>query len=478
MTIPSHLLSFAHRMGHADASSVPEPERMKGSFATVDRFMRAIPALYLTWGLPFLLALVILVPPWQHPDEPEHFLRTAQVADGELFSQRWGATAGGLSDPAVAGAVLPFNSVPFHTELKVDAPMYASAHRFRWSTAREVTSFPHTAIYPPLLYAPGVLAVWVGRAANFTVVQTLYLARAANALASALVTFGALVLARRSRAALAVVAILPMTVALYASASKDALTISLVLLAVGAIDRIINERRAATRSETLMIAIALLFPALARPPYVLLSGLLLLTASSKSLRPWLAGGAVIICSAIWWIYAARTSMVELPPGDSSAQIALSVANPTHAVVVFWRTLLHRWSEIGEEMIGVLGWLDTRLPLPLIQLATVVLLLSLLAASAGPARKPWLPLILIGAGLVAIFLAIYVTFSPPGAPTVDTLQGRLFLPLAALLPLALPQVPSFGTRMVPWAAAGIAILALLEPALVIRVLAVRYYLPLS
>ena len=51
------------------------------------------------------------------------------------------------------------------------------------------------------------------------------------------------------------------------------------------------------------------------------------------------------------------------------------------------------------------------------------------------------------------LAIYVTFSPPGAPTVDTLQGRLFLPLAALLPLALPQVPSFGTRMVPWAAAG-------------------------
>lgn len=127
---------------------------------------------------------------------------------------------------------------------------------------------------------------------------------------------------------------------------------------------------------------------------------------------------------------------------------------------------------------MLGWLDTRLPLPLIQLATVVLLLSLLAASAGPARKPWLPLILIGAGLAAIFLAIYVTFSPPGAPTVDTLQGRLFLPLAALLPLALPQVPSFGTRMVPWAAAGISILALLEPALVIRVLVVRYYLPLS
>ena len=72
-----------------------------------------------------------------------------------------------------------------------------------------------------------------------------------------------------------------------------------------------------------MIAIALLFPALARPPYVLLSGLLLLTASSKSLRPWLAGGAVIICTAIWWIYAARTSMVELTV-NTTAQSSTSV----------------------------------------------------------------------------------------------------------------------------------------------------------
>src|ERR1700731_4036735 len=123
-------------------------------------------------------------------------------------------------------------------------------------------SFPHTAIYPPFLYAPGVLAVWVGRAFDLPIVQTLYLPRAANAIASTLLTLAALALARRTRCALAVLAILPMTLALTASASKDALTISLVLLAVGAIDRIIDEQRAATGSETVLITLALLFPAL------------------------------------------------------------------------------------------------------------------------------------------------------------------------------------------------------------------------
>jgi len=117
-----------------------------------------------------------------------------------------------------------------------------------------------------------------------TIIKTLYVARAANAIAAVLVTFTALALARRTRCALAAVAALPMTLALDASANQDALIISLVLLAVGAIDRVIDEGRAATGWETLLITSALLFPAMSRPPYVVLSGLLLLTAPGKSLR--------------------------------------------------------------------------------------------------------------------------------------------------------------------------------------------------
>jgi uncharacterized membrane protein len=275
--------------------------------------------------------------------------------------------------------------------------------------------------------------------------------------------------------ALAVVAVLPMTLALDTSASKDALTISLVLLTVGAIDRVIDEGRAATGPETLLITTALLFPAMARPPYAVLSGLLLLTAPGKSLRGWIAGAVIIVCTALWWTYAAAVSMVGVPPGDTSAQIAFSLANPMRAIGVFWQTLANQWSEIGQELIGVLGWLDTRLPHYFLLMATTVLVLSLLSTTSGPARRPWLTMVIVIIGTVTVYIAIYFTFTPPGAPVVTTLQGRLFLPFIAVLSLALPRLQWLGTRILPLAAASVLFLALIGPAVVVQTLVIRYYL---
>src|SRR4051794_37520178 len=210
-----------------------------------DRFIQALPAMYVAWVIPLLFTLVLLVPPWQHPDENAHFLRIAQIADGALLGYRIESGAGGRVDPAIVAALLPFNAVPFHPDRKVTAAMYAAAHRFHWSMVRRDLDFRNTAFYPPFLYAPSVLAVWVGRALDLTIIQTLYLARGANAIVPTFLTFLALVFARRTRIGLSVVAILPMTITLYTSASQDALIISLVILAVGAIDRIIDSDRAA-----------------------------------------------------------------------------------------------------------------------------------------------------------------------------------------------------------------------------------------
>jgi uncharacterized membrane protein len=441
----------------------------------LNHLLRAIPALYVAWALPFLLALILLIPPWQHPDEPQHFLRTAQVADGGLVGYRWGNTAGGRNDPAIVAAVAPFNSVPFNPDRKVTTAMYASAGQFRWSATREEMSFPNTAYYAPVLYVPGAVAVIVGRTLNLTIIQTLYLTRAANAITSTLFTLAALAFARRTRCALLVISMLPMTLELYASASKDALTISLVLFAVGAIDRIIDERRKATGWETGMVTLALLFPILARPPYVVLAGLLLLGCPSKSARPLLAGVSIIACTALWWTYAALTSIVNVPPGDASAQIAFSLANPAHTIAILWATITDQSIELGQGLIGILGWLDTRLPHPFVGFAAAILVSAMLTATAGPSRKPWLAMTCVLVGMLAVYAAIYVTFSPPGAPVVRTLQGRLFLPFAAILPLALPRSTRVGLKLLPLAMAGVFILALIEPAIVIRTLVIRYYL---
>jgi uncharacterized membrane protein len=355
--------------------------------------------------------------------------------------------------------------------------MYAAAHRFHWSMVRQDVDFRNTAFYPPFLYAPGVLAVWVGRALELTIIQTLYLARGANAVAAAFLTFLALVFARRTRIGLTVVAILPMTITLDTSASQDALIISLVILAVGAIDRIIDSNRAATRLETLLITLMLLLPAMARPPYAALSGLLLLTAPKNSLRAWISAASIVTCMGSWWLSAAG-STVTIPPGDPSTQWASTIAHPTRLLVTAWSTLLSESKEAGVQLIGVLGWQDTRLAPSFIELAGTVLAFALVSSTTGPARRPWLAMLISMTGIAGVFLAIYFLFTSTGAAVVNGMQGRYFLPLVAVLALALPALPWLGYKLIPVATAGAVVLAIIEPAVVIRTIAVRYYLSMG
>jgi hypothetical protein len=441
-------------------------------FSWSGSFIRALPALYVVWALPLVFILALLVPPWQHPDEPAHFLRAAHAADGNLFGHRFGTTAGGRADPAIGQAVIPFWPLAFHPEVKVTEAMYASAYR-RWSSMREDTPFHNTSIYPPFLYAPAILAVWAGRTLHLTIVRSLYVARATNALASVLLTCIALALARRTRCALAVIAGLPMTLALYASASHDALIVSLTLLAVGSIDRVIDEARAATGAELVLITLALLFVAMSRPPYAVLSGLLLLGAPNRSLRAWMAATVIIAGTAIWWTYALR-GFVVYPAADASSQWAIAIANPIRTITVAWTSLVIRSPELGEQLIGKLGWLDTPLPHGFVLLAATIILLGYLSALAGPTRWPWLPLIIIIIAALALHGSQYLCCVEPGAAN-SYLQGRYFLPLAAVLTLALPQLPGVGWRILLLAAVGVTLLASIEPAVLIRTLVIRYYL---
>lgn len=126
------------------------------------------------------------------------------------------------------------------------------------------------------------------------------------------------------------------------------------------------------------------------------------------------------------------------------------------------------------MIGVLGWLDTRLPQAFVQMTAALLVLGLLGATAGPARRPWQAAAVVMIGVLALFLIFYF-YTASEAPIVIGLQGRYFLPFAAALTLALPQLPRLGSKLLSLASAGFVLLILVEPTIVIRTIVLRYYL---
>jgi hypothetical protein len=108
-------------------------------------------------------------------------------------------------------------------------------------------------------------------------------------------------------------------------------------------------------------------------------------------------------------------------------------------------------------------------------AAGVLILTFLSATAGPARRPWLPAAAVFAGVLIMGVSFYFVQSPPGFPIVAGLQGRYFLPFAAAFALAVPGLPMLGRRILPLAAGALVVLALSGPVVMIDTLVTRYYL---
>jgi uncharacterized membrane protein len=272
-------------------------------------------------------------------------------------------------------------------------------------------------------------------------------------------------------------AMLPMTSALYVSASQDALIISLSLLVVGVVDRVGTEQRPASGGELVVIAIAAALVGMARPPYAVTALLPLAIRKRSSRRELLATLGISACTLIWVVYSMETASVPMHGADAEVQLRHLLHSPWAILPLAWHTMTGFGVGYFREFIGVLGWLDAPLPRWFLLAASAALGAGLLGVCASPSGpRPWLPVLGVILGSAAIFGAQYLTWTRPLAPFVDGVQGRYFIPLAAVLALSLPAAPKFIRPKLPWLSmAGIVFLANLAPAVVLRTIVLRYYL---
>jgi uncharacterized membrane protein len=447
------------------------------------QFTSALAALYIPWSLPFLLTLLWLTPPFQNPDEVNHYLRAVQIARGELVGYRLSGpnsvsppNSGGRSDPGIIAASDPFNHVKFNQQEQVHRSDFIAASAAGFG-GDQLIGFGNTATYPPFLYLPSVAAIWIGQGTKMTIIETLYLSRAANGITALLISALAIYLACRARWVIAALAMLPMTSALYVSASQDALIISLTLLLVAIIDRIATGRRPATGIELIAIFVVASLVGMARPPYGVMALLPLAISTGAARREFSVVTGIAFCVTAWTIFSMKVAGVDMNGADPSVQVRYIFRHPFDIVPIAGRTLREFSGGYFREFIGVLGWLDTVLPGWFIRGAGVALAASVLGVCASnPGPRSWLPLAIAVLGSGAIFGAQYITWTRPLAPFVDGVQGRYFIPLAPVAALSLPAAPRFIRPVLPWLSmAGIVFLAALVPAVVIRCIVVRYFL---
>ena len=438
-----------------------------------------LPAAYVLYGCIAVLLLAWITPAYENADEIAHLVRAESVSLGQFFGQRApDGRPGGVLESAIPKSARPFAPLRTDRAARVSRAMAEAGMAVHWRWPREGIGYANTAIYPPFLYVPQAAAIWVGKASRMTVLDTLGLARISAGFVGVLIGAAALIRAGPAAPYLFALLALPMTFALMASVSQDALMIPLAAFAGAELARARRTGQQDTR-QFVVLCCAIAVIAMARPPYLPLAALPL-ALTCRTMRSRLLGAAGVAAAAIGWSAAASlyTGLVPLTGTDPALQLGgLLHGNPVRLAI---GTLAGLGRFYLFSFIGQLGWVDVELPRPYYlaataQLAGAFLLAAMLTRRPGMAAPLTIVLaVLASAG--AVFLIQYLTWTPIGAPAIDGVQGRYFLPLAALLAGLVPGrmlLPEAG-RLRQTATVALALFPALSIAVAARALIWRYY----
>ncbi len=396
------------------------------------------------------IPLVLLTPPFQVPDEVQHFYRAYQLSEFHIRAEVQDGIAGGTLPESLPllvkssvytpdGIYYPPTPAPLAKTLRLTSiPLNPSSRRF--------VGFPGSAFYSPLPYLPAVVGIGIGRMMGLGPFYLLYLGRLCNCL-SALALIGLAVYAiPAGEEFLAIAGLLPMALYLYASLSADAAVIPCALLFCAL------AFRATTRGEwkTWELWVAALAGAVfcsVKPVYapILLAGVIPGIFQRKNVTRVIRAHLFVLTIALgvtagWLLLAKSTLTAPLSGAQPSAQISLVLHHPMVLVRAIANTMgLTCVLAFYMEAVGVFGWLTVWLWPPALLLPIVNCLvvcgLGLGSKVQRSARHAmWYVALALATGAL-VFATIYVMWAHVGQAIVLGMQGRYFIPIFGLLAMA-------------------------------------------
>lgn len=423
-----------------------------------------------------------LLPPFGNPDEPAHFLKAESMTEFHVIPSmtEWNRLGGRVDDSAIE-LVETIGREGRRGPLPPE--IVERIANLGWAYHRTPAAFANTAQYGPLLYAPQAYILGLSKYTGGPILIGYEAARAVAALLAIGISALALGLARRGTVALLIIFLTPAVTSLSFTIGHEGLIFALSGLYAALLSRL--EIESHSRSLNLAAIVCLILLAMARPPYALLS-LLLLTPGRRFIRtggvnwPWIGIAAAFIMPALWLLVSGSIgSIPNLKAGiEPGAQIGYVLGHLTALPNLIGATLDRDGEIVAQHLVGVLGWLSVMLPQWCYHYGWLALALAAFACALdepGPrlAAAAWRLSILVLTGL-GLALALYVTWTPVGASLIEGLQGRYFIPLLLVMSQAIPSIPLSPALRRPLAiGVGALALALMLPVLGQAILFTRH-----
>lgn len=407
--------------------------------------------LFLLLSLLFGGCLTFLVPPFQAPDEFNHYYRARQILDGVFFSEKTPQGLGGRISVSAREILSVFEDIPFRPEARTSpAEILAALRHPSADEPKRFIGFSNTALYSPVNYLPQLAGIALARPFTANPLAHMYSGRICNLLLWTLLVFLSIKTAPIFKWLILCLALLPMSLFLSSTLSADPMTNGLSFFIIASILKLAFLLGPAVRPKDMRgIFAATSILSLAKPFYLLVVCFYFFIPAERFASPrsryflFLAAFSPPLALQFLWLWLTGQAYVAHrtdTPVSPQAQLAYLLHHPFSFLEAALRTLYHSAPDIIAMFLGTLGWLDTFLPPPLLWLTGGTLALTALLDHQRNLAVTWRQkaiaiLVFFGITLL-VYLAQYLHWNPVGATFIEGMQGRYLIAFSPLLFLTL------------------------------------------
>lgn len=401
--------------------------------------------------------MLLITPPFQAPDEINHFYKAYQISEGKFFSENNDHRLGGFVPKSFVEITEPFSRLRFNIHEKADFLTLKNLLSIPLNEQDRVfVDFPNTALYSPISYLPQALALFVLTELSLPPLFILYLTR----FLMLILWIGCIALAIKItpiyKWLFVLLALLPMSIFTHAALSADSVTDILGFLLLATLFKTAYEAGKFDTSKFLILACLTIMLASAKLVYTPLIFLFALIPIEKfkntrwffSYFVWLLvigfGTAFLWSKSINGLYtpyadynpAFRNGIDLIEGAHIHDQIEFIFHNIFYVILIFAKSLVHAFDMYYQGYIGYFGWLDTRLPYWLIHFSYGIIILTAVFENNNKVSfLKWQKLIIassIATMVGLILMSQYLTWIPVGGERINVLQGRYFTIVFPLL----------------------------------------------
>jgi len=404
----------------------------------------------------FGLIILLLTPPFQIPDEINHFYRAYQISEGNFIPVKQNNRLGGYIPTSIEKITEPFLGLRCNTNEKTNYKTIFEISKTPLNeTGKKFVDFPNTGIYSPISYFPQSVSILILRKLNLPPLYLFYGARIFALLFWVFSIFYAIKIIPFYKWFFTLIALLPMSLFINTSMSADVVTNSLSFILIAHILKLSYSDFFSIPSFviTSIIIILLASAKLVYTPIVLLL-LLIPKENFYNKRTYyfqlialfiISFGTVLFWSKImnslyipYSMYNAqfRDTATLIQCADMHEQMQYILSHGLYLFYVFVNSMKHSFDMYFQGYIGTFGWLDTSLPIWFIYLSyTILFIVALSDGCKSISLKLNRKIILFLCLLIIISLVLlsqHLTWDCVGGDIIQTIQGRYFIPAFPLL----------------------------------------------